>query len=107
VAHARQRLQQRVALGCLGRDAEAAQHRRVAVAEGEVDDAPVVVAEGPEDPDRLREAVEQGAKAGRTLIAQERAELRVVSPAFRHSGSIGACWRSRSPGRRNLETFDP
>ena len=83
VAHRGQRLEERVALGRLRRDPEAAHHRRVAVAEREVDDRPGGVADRPQEPDRLREALEQGAKALRTARAEDLDERRVLTPRLR------------------------
>jgi hypothetical protein len=81
-AHLRQRLQQRVAIARRGGQPEAPQDRRIAVAEVEVDDAAVGIAQRPQDADRLREAVEQRTEALSALRAEQRFELRVVSPGF-------------------------
>ena len=85
-AHPRQRLQQRVAIARRRWHPEAAQHRGIAVTEDEVDDAPVVVAHRPQDPHRLGEAVEQGAKLRGSLRTEELDELRVLSPRLRIEG---------------------
>ena len=82
-AHRRQRLQQRVAVPRRGRQPEGAQDRGVAVAEREVDDPAVVVAERPQHADRLGEAVEQRAELGRALLAEQLDELRILAPVLR------------------------
>ena len=79
-AHRRQRLEQRVAVARGGRQPERPQDRRVAVAEAEVDDPPVAVANGPQDADQLGEAVQQGAELRRALGAEELDELRILPP---------------------------
>ena len=73
--HARKRLEQRVPVGCRRRQAEARKHRDVAVAEREVDDRAVVVAQGPEDPDRVGERVEQRAELRCALGADSAARF--------------------------------
>ena len=83
VAHRGQRLEQRVALGGLRRDPEAAHHGRVAVAECEVDDRPGGVADRPQEPDRLREALEQRAEPVGTARAEDLDERRVLAPGLR------------------------
>jgi hypothetical protein len=84
-AHARQRLQQRVAIPGGGRQAERLQDRGIAVAEREVDDPALAVPHRPQDPHRLRKGVEQRAEAGRTRPAEELDELRIRSPWLRLS----------------------
>ena len=42
-----------------------------------------LVAQGPEDADRFRKAVEQRAEARGALLAEQCGELRVVSPGLR------------------------
>ena len=61
----------------------AAQHRRVAVPEREVDDRASAVPERPEHADGLGEAVEQRPEAGRSLLAEGIDELRVLAPGLR------------------------
>jgi hypothetical protein len=79
-AYLRYRLQQRVATAHRRRHPEAAQHRGIAVAEAEVDDAALRLSHRPEDPHRLREGVEQRPELNGTLRAEQLAELRILSP---------------------------
>jgi hypothetical protein len=74
------RFEQRVVTTRRGWHPEGAQHRGIARAEGEIHDAPVVVAHRPQDPHCLGEAVEQGPKLRGTLRTEEVDELRVLSP---------------------------
>ena len=82
-AHLRERLEKRVAIAHRRGQTELAHDRWVAIAELEVGDRTLLVAQGPEDADRFRKAVEQGTEARGALLAEQCRELRVVSPGLR------------------------
>ena len=102
-AHDRQRLQQRVAPGLRARQAEQPHDRRVAVAEVEVDDAPAVVADRPQQARRrrgsrrtARESAARPARRAARRAAGRRPRARVVTGQHKraqHRGvkRTGAC----------------
>jgi hypothetical protein len=83
LAHDRQRFEQRVAPPLRARQLEHAHDHRVAVAELEVDDRPVVVANRPQQADAVRVAVEDRAEAVGPLLAEQRFEVRILAPGLR------------------------
>jgi hypothetical protein len=77
------------------------QDRWVAVAEREVDDPPVAVADGPQDADELGEVVEEDAELPRALRSEQLDELRILPP-WLERGLHGRGGYASFPGPRPI-----